>query len=81
MTNSYNFVKQVKDIIKNVDGNALSKELDSVLSDWEPFFAVTPVPMSVAQFVDALIGLMNEVEGSEFLSEVKKLKFPKIPKA
>lgn len=75
--NPYDIVEEVKNVIQNVEGWAVAHELNGVLDKWMPYLETTPVPAKIAKFLDNLIDLLNEVEGSEFNREILKLKFPK----
>jgi hypothetical protein len=73
-------LKELSDILNNVEGYGLSSEIDSVLSKYEEYLAITPVPQSVAKWLNNLIELLNNCEGAGLETELKSLKLPKVGK-
>ncbi len=69
-------IRDIFDIVRNVEGAGLPTDIDIVLSRYEKYLATTPIPSSVANWLDELINLMNNVEGAELESELKSLKLP-----
>lgn len=73
-------LKELSDIWRNVEGAGLRSEIDTVLSKYDKYLATTPVPKSVAMWLDNLIGLLNDCEGSELERELQSLELPKVGK-
>lgn len=71
---------ELSDIFSNVEGAGLRSEIDVVLSRYDEYLATTPVPKSVAIWLDNFIGLLNDCEGSELERELQSLKLPKVGK-
>lgn len=69
-------VKEILDITHNVEGAGLASEVDGVLNKYTEYLNVTPLPTSVANWLDNLIDLLNNVEGSELERELGNLKSP-----
>ena len=69
-------VKEILDITQNVEGAGLASEVDGVLNKYTEYLNVTPLPTSVAVWLDNLIDLLNNVEGSELERELGSLKSP-----
>lgn len=70
------FIKEVLDITKNVEGSGLSREVESVIKDYETYLNTTPVPVSVAKWVSGLYSLLDNCEGSGLERELANLKSP-----
>jgi hypothetical protein len=70
-------LRDIFDIVCNVEGAGLVSEIDSVLTKYDDYLRVTPLPIPVATWLDELIDLMNNVEGAELERELKGLKLPK----
>ena len=76
MNHYQELVKEILDITQNVEGAGLASEVDSVLRKYREYLNVTPLPTSVAVWLDNLIDLMNNVEGSELERELGSLESP-----
>ena len=70
------FITEVLDITKNVEGSGLSREVESVIKDYETYLNTTPVPVSVAKWVNGLYSLLDNCEGSGLERELARLKSP-----
>lgn len=70
------FINEVLDITKNVEGSALSTEIDEVINKYSDYLFTTPLPTSIVKWVTDLIELMNNVEGAELERELSELKTP-----
>jgi peptide deformylase len=66
-------LRDIFDIVRNVEGVGLSTELDFALAKYDHYLATTPVPLPVAKFMNELIELMNECEGVELERNLKAL--------
>jgi len=69
-------IKEIMDITNNVEGSGIVSELDRVFDKYANYLNTTPLPMSVATWLDNFIDLMNNVEGSELERELAKIKLP-----
>lgn len=69
-------VKEILDITKNVEGAGLVSEIDEVLNKYSEYLNETPIPASVANWLDNLIDLLNNVEGAELARELGSLRSP-----
>ena len=74
--NYINLITEILDITNNVEGAGLVGEVDSVLNKYGNYLNTTPVPASVANWLDNLIDLMNNCEGAELERELADLKSP-----
>lgn len=70
-------LRDVFDIVRNVEGAELVSEMDAVLKKYEKYLQVTPIPMPVADWLDELVDVMNNVEGAELERALKGLQLPK----
>lgn len=70
------FITEVLDITKNVEGSGLPREVESVIKDYETYLNTTPVPVSVAKWVNGLYSLLDNCEGSGLERELANLKSP-----
>ena len=70
------FITEVLDITKNVEGSGLPREVESVIKDYETYLNTTPVPVSVAKWVNGLYSLLDNCEGSVLERELANLKSP-----
>jgi hypothetical protein len=70
------FITEVLDITKNVEGSGLPREVESVIKDYETYLNTTPVPVSVAKWVNGLYSLLDNCEGSGLERELARLKSP-----
>lgn len=70
------FITEVLDITKNVEGSGLSREVESVIKDYETYLNTTPVPVSVAKWVNGLYSLLDNCEGSGLERELARLRSP-----
>ena len=70
------FITEVLDITKNVEGSWLPREVESVIKDYETYLNTTPVPVSVAKWVNGLYSLLDNCEGSGLERELARLKSP-----
>ena len=68
------FITEVLDITKNVEGSGLPREVESVIKDYETYLNTTPVPVSVAKWVNGLYSLLDNCEGSGLELELARLK-------
>ena len=73
--NYINLVTEIIDITNNVEGAGIL-EVDSVLNKYTNYLNTTPLPSSVATWLDNLIDLMNNCEGAELERELANLKSP-----
>jgi hypothetical protein len=73
-------IQDISDVVKNVEGAGLPSEIDAVLSQYDEYLATTPIPSTIANWLDKLIDLMNNVEGAELERELKSIKPPKVAK-
>jgi hypothetical protein len=71
-----NLIIEILDITNDVEGAGLVSEVDSVLNKYGNYLNTTPLPVSVANWLDNLIDLMNNVEGAELERELADLKSP-----
>ena len=71
-----NLIIEILDITNDVEGAGLVSEIDSVLNKYGNYLNTTPLPTSVANWLDNLIDLMNNVEGAELERELADLKSP-----
>ena len=71
-----NLIIEILDITNNVEGAGLANEIDGVLNKYTDYLNTTPIPASVANWLDNLIDLMNNVEGAELERELANLKSP-----
>jgi len=71
-----NLIIEILDITNDVEGAGLVSEVDSVLNKYGNYLNTTPLPASVANWLDNLIDLMNNVEGAELERELADLKSP-----
>jgi hypothetical protein len=71
-----NLIIEILDITNNVEGAGLASEIDVVLNKYTNYLNTTPVPASVANWLDNLIDLMNNCEGAELERELADLKSP-----
>ena len=71
-----NLIIEILDITNDVEGAGLVSEIDSVLNKYGNYLSTTPLPVSVATWLDNLIDLMNNVEGAELERELADLKSP-----
>jgi hypothetical protein len=71
-----NLIIEILDITNDVEGAGLVSEIDSVLNKYGNYLSTTPLPVSVANWLDNLIDLMNNVEGAELERELADLKSP-----
>ena len=71
-----NLVIEILVITNNVEGSGLANEIDGVLNKYTNYLNTTPIPASVATWLDNLIDLMNNVEGAELERELANLKSP-----
>jgi hypothetical protein len=69
-------LRDIFDIVRNVEGAGLVSEIDSVLNKYTNYLNTTPLPIPVATWLDNLIDLLNNVEGAELESELADLKSP-----
>ena len=69
-------VTEIISITSNVEGAGLANEIDGVLNNYTNYLNTTPLPASVATWLDNLIDLMNNVEGAELERELADLKSP-----
>ena len=74
--NYIDLVTEILDITNNVEGAGLVSEVDSVLNKYSNYLNTTPVPASVANWLDNLIDLMNNCEGAELQRELADTKSP-----
>jgi len=74
--NYINLITEILDITNDVEGAGLVSEVDSVLNKYGNYLNTTPLPVSVATWLDNLIDLMNNVEGAELERELADLKSP-----
>lgn len=70
------FVTEVLAIIQDCEGAGLVTEINEVAKQYETYFAATPIPESVALWVNDLFSLIDNVEGSELERELKEIKSP-----
>ena len=70
-------LRDIFDIVRNVEGAGLVNEMDSLLNDYDRYLRTTPLPVPVARWFDDLIDMMNNVEGAELERELKGLRLPK----
>ena len=71
-----NLIIEILDITNDVEGAGLANEIDGVLNNYTNYLSTTPLPVSVATWLDNLIDLMNNVEGAELERELAELKSP-----
>jgi hypothetical protein len=71
--NCEGLVQELTDVITNVEGSALVGAFDSVLRKYDDLLTTTPLPATVADWLDDLITLFNECEGAELEREVQAL--------
>jgi hypothetical protein len=71
-----NLIIEILDITNGVEGAGLANEIDGVLNNYTNYLNTTPLPASVATWLDNLIDLLNNVEGAELESELADLKSP-----
>ena len=71
-----NLIIEILDITNNVEGAGLASEIDVVLNKYSNYLNTTPVPASVANWLDNLIDLMNNCEGAELQRELADIKSP-----
>ena len=71
-----NLVIEILDITNNVEGAGLVTEIDIVLNKYTNYLNTTPLPASVATWLDNLIDLMNNCEGAGLERELADLKSP-----
>ena len=71
-----NLIIEILDITNNVEGAGLVSEIDVVLNKYTNYLNTTPLPASVANWLDNLIDLMNNCEGAELERELADLKSP-----
>jgi hypothetical protein len=74
--NYINLITEILDITNNVEGAGLVSEVDSVLNKYSDYLNTTPVPASVANWLDNLIDLMNNCEGAGLQRELADIKSP-----
>jgi len=67
-------VSDIRDIIKNVEGSGIQDEIETVLNDYAEYLAVTPIPASIAKWLESLFDLLDNCEGSELERELKAIK-------
>ena len=70
------FITEVLEITQDCEGYGLVTEINEVAKKYETYFAATPIPQSVAIWVNDLFSLIDNVEGSELQRELKELKSP-----
>ena len=71
------FIKEVLDITHNCEGSGLVSEINSIMDDYEDYFKNTPVPVSVAKWINKLVMLIDNCEGAGLQRELARLKAPK----
>lgn len=71
--NYQGLVDELTEVITHVEGSALVSEFDSVIRKYDDLLTTTPLPATVADWLDDLITLFNECEGAELEREVKAL--------
>ena len=74
--NYLEFIRDILRITKNVEGAGLPREVESVIKDYETYLNTTPVPVSVAKWVNGLYSLLDNCEGSGLERELARLKSP-----
>ncbi len=74
------FLTELKDITSSCEGAGLVSEVNALYGKYETYFATTPVPTSVAKFVNNFLDLIDNVEGAELERELSSLRFPKVAK-
>lgn len=74
------FLTKLRVIIKGAQGSSRVAAANSLLDEYDAYFATTPIPTNVAKFVNAFIMLIDNCEGSELERELDTLKFPVIKK-
>ena len=74
------FLTELKDLTRSCEGAGLVSEVNALYGKYETYFATTPVPTSVAKFVNNFLDLIDNVEGAELERELSSLRFPKVAK-
>lgn len=70
------FIKEVLDITNNCEGSGLVSEINLIATEYEDYLSNTPVPVTVAKWIDELFMLIDNCEGSELERELISLKSP-----
>jgi len=75
--NYLSFISETLSIIKNCEGSGLAAEIELLATEYASYFATSPIPVSVAKWVENLFDLLDNLEGSELEQELKTLTKPK----
>ena len=75
-----NFISEVLDVTKNCEGSGLAAEVELLATEYASYFAITPMPVSAAKWIENLFSILDNLEGSELERELSSLKLPKKPK-
>jgi len=70
------FIKEVLDITNNCEGSGLVSEINLIATEYEDYLFNTPMPVTVAKWIDELFMLIDNCEGSELQRELISLKSP-----
>jgi len=70
------FIKEVLDVTNNCEGSGLVSEINLIATEYEDYLSNTPVPITVAKWIDELFMLIDNCEGSELERELISLKSP-----
>ena len=70
------FIKEVIDVTNNCEGSGLVSEINLIATEYEDYLSNTPVPITVAKWIDELFMLIDNCEGSELERELISLKSP-----
>ena len=70
------FIKEVLDITRNCEGSGLVSEINEIANEYEPYLSNTPLPVTVANWINELFMLIDNCEGSGLQRELASLKSP-----
>lgn len=70
------FITEVLDVTSNCEGSGLVSEINLIATEYEEYLSNTPLPITVAKWVNELFMLIDNCEGSELQRELISLKSP-----
>ena len=70
------FIKEVLDITSNCEGSGLVSEINEIANEYETYLSNTPLPITVAKWINELFMIIDNCEGSGLQRELASLKSP-----
>ena len=70
------FIKEVLDMTRNCEGSGLVSGINEIANEYEPYLSNTPLPVTVANWINELFMLIDNCEGSGLQRELAVLKSP-----